>query len=347
MTWKHLIIHLRILSPECVEMKINTRIRVISVLMLIIPFAIVLAVPYGNGENINDPLIDTDLELHMISSMDTSPAVMRLIIPWDGGEPAISNISFRISDGDWIQLNDWEEFRGEGDDRSTITFPIDLDWGARETVFVNVSDRMGSDSIVGCPVVLSRPPSVDLVTPLGLQDDLTPGEYIFEVSAMDPDGQVVSCLWKVDNETITQGSHLTAYLDEGFHSIRVEVSDGQWTIVKEAEMKIEESDTEGSGSGIDLLRVLSITFLVIVIISVLLFLSFAFYSYYRSRWKEEMDADSDAEMDYDQSSAVCDICLNELKKGRSVKDCRCGASFHAGCGRREGVCPECGREILI
>jgi hypothetical protein len=47
------------------------------------------------------------------------------------------------------------------------------------------------------------------------------------------------------------------------------------------------------------------------------------------------------------SEISCEICLRPITIDGKGIECICGALFHGRCGKREGVCPECGREIMI
>jgi hypothetical protein len=46
------------------------------------------------------------------------------------------------------------------------------------------------------------------------------------------------------------------------------------------------------------------------------------------------------------TGSICEICLKTISKEQGSVECRCGALFHNLCGKREAVCPECGREIM-
>jgi hypothetical protein len=347
MIWKPLFIVPSFDFNECVEMNSNTLIRSFIVLVFIFPISLGLIISQGNCEETSVRLINGELELERISPLDTSPAIMRLSIPFDGGEPIIRNLSYRISENNWIDLSNWEESCTGDDHLATITFQVDLDWGIMETIFVRVVDLMGSSSTVGCPIILSRPPSVNIIRPLDNNEISSPGEYTFEASVSDPDGQDVHCLWKIDNEAMTEGRVFTTFLDEGSHSISIEVSDGQWTTVEVEDIEIEITDQKESNGSIDIVWILSLSFLSIVVISLFLFILFAFNSVYRSKWIQRSESRMEIELGSTQGSIDCDICLKTMKKDQTSTNCRCGAVFHKGCGRSEGVCPECGREILI
>ncbi|MCD6384032.1 MAG: hypothetical protein J7L88_06185 [Thermoplasmata archaeon] len=44
---------------------------------------------------------------------------------------------------------------------------------------------------------------------------------------------------------------------------------------------------------------------------------------------------------------TCAICLNTIQPGAEYVKCTCGARFHRKCAIRVGVCPRCGREIMV
>jgi hypothetical protein len=270
-----------------------------------------------------------------------------LSIPAENGEPLICNISYRISDGSWMELEDWEDGISREENDISVTFPVELDWGSRSTIYTKVSDNMGSNSIIACPVILSRPPSVEIVVPMMENEVRSPGEYTFEASVSDPDGQVVECTWSVDDIPITCGRTFTTYLSEGPHSVGVEVTDGQWTIVKDTDLTIERAGPQKKNSTIDVILILSLSFLVIIVISLIVFSLYALITAYRSIKEDRIDSKVTVESERGSGWSECDICLKALKNDRSTTECRCGAVFHRGCGKREGVCPECGREILL
>jgi hypothetical protein len=328
-------------------MRSNTLIRITLVLVIILPISSCLIITDGNGEEKADPLINSVIGLERISPQDVSPAVLRLSIPVESGEPVISNLSYRISDGEWINLPDWKEIYSTDGQIASMTFPVDIAWGDHQTIFVRIVDLMGSCSMVGCPLILSRPPSVDLISPLSDIDDPIPGEYTFEASISDPDGQDVDCLWKVDGEAVTCGRTFTTYLEEGIHSITVEATDGQWMSMDAIHLEIKADDRDELKNGIDIVWIISLSFLLLVIVFLLLFIAAVIHSFYSSRRIVSSVSGSTVEIKSSWDLLDCDICLKALNEGHKTTKCRCGAQFHKGCGKKEGVCPECGREILI
>lgn len=334
-------------SSECVEMRSSILLSMRSALLIIAIFIVFHFSQEMDARGQKDPLIEGDLELEIISPIDSEPLRLALIIPWGGGEPVISNVSYTISGSNWTKLEGWETMYTSSSNISRIEFPMSFEWGVSETLLIRVTDNMGINSTIGKTIVCSRPPLVDIMHISNDDSNSFPGEQLFSASASDPDGQKLSFNWKVDGIHASSEKMLVTYLDEGTHNISVEVSDGQWIIEKELDILISPRPIQKEDKEIDVLRVSSLIFLVIVGVALILFSIYAGLTTIQARMTASQIKNGERRRKPDTSSLSCDICLKGLKESQSSITCRCGARFHKGCGKKEGVCPECGREILI
>ena len=294
----------------------------------------------------SDPLIEDDLVLEITSPIDSDPLLFSMVIPWSSGEPIITNVSFSISGSNFTELIGWQKMYVVEENRSIIDFSMHFDWGKEETILIRVTDNMGVNSTVGRTVICSRAPSVDILHN-SEETGSYPGIHMFSASASDPDGQELTFQWEIDGIQASSSGAFSTYLKEGAHTISLEVSDGQWVQEKQIEVLISPINVEEDDEGMDMVWIISLIFLLVIACSFIVFSIYILLNkIQRSAVKREiMNGERKASINI--SSSTCDICLSKMKDGQSRTDCRCGAQFHKGCGRREGVCPECGREILI
>jgi hypothetical protein len=332
-------------SQECVEMKVSrsfSMLFALSVFVIFVQFTPVEATENGNG----DPLVENDIELHVTSPIDSDPLMLCLEVPWCGGEPLISNVTYSISGSNWTELKEWRRMYLPGENVSTIQFSMHFEWGQEELLLLRITDGLGINSTVGRNIICSRPPSVDIV-----QDRSGPASasdlYVFSASASDPDGQELEYEWLVDGLPASSKPFLTTPLEQGAHNITLKVTDGQWSVEKAMDVLVPPAHDRGDEAELEIFTTISLVFMILITLLLVLFSIFALSTGVRSylKRKEKMNGERRAPLKFTSSS--CDICLNNLGGGTSKVSCRCGSTFHRGCGKKEGICPECGREILL
>ncbi|MGA1794058.1 MAG: hypothetical protein ACMUHM_08910 [Thermoplasmatota archaeon] len=320
--------------------------RGIALLFMTIPLLLFLSTSCSNGEHSSDPIISSQLSLEPTGSPDADPAVFNCTIPWGSGEPSITNVSYRTCSKNWTGLGNWSIFHDGSSNRSIISFSIELEWGCMEEVKVLITDMLGSNSTIGTTIICSRKPSVRVQHLLDDGEEPTEGINRFRIFAEDPDGQELDIIWYVDGQAVISEGDLEVHLLRGDHVISAGVTDGQWTVLEEMNVTVHASPVRIERGGFDLMKVSSIVSLVFSALCWLCFGIFIFISYIRERSTPE-DDDEEYGSAVDPEVLTCEICMNELKEGLGRIKCRCGALMHRGCGRREGVCPKCGRELLI
>lgn len=321
--------------------------RGIAVLIFVIPLLLVLCSSRSNGEGAPLPAVRTQLTLELAGPPDSDPAVLACLIPWESGEPYVSAVKYQTSLGEWTVLENWTISHDASCNLSIITFSVDLEWGCEENVMVSVTDILGSNSTAGMTVVRSRCPSLELMHLLDDGESPVKGENHFLMIAVDPDGQELERFWSVDGQRVLSDNELNVYLSEGDHVIGAELSDGQWTVRKELNVTVKGEGPGIEHDGVDLMGIAAGGFLALSILCCLSFGSIVIISYLKDRASQTTESDDDIGGMIDLAGLTCEICMNEIKEGRGRTKCRCGAVMHKGCGRREGVCPKCGREVLI
>ncbi|MGA1872131.1 MAG: hypothetical protein ACMUHY_00530 [Thermoplasmatota archaeon] len=333
--------------PECVEMLSSSLARGIAggvFLILLVASACPLLVAASPQEN---PTICSQLSIEVTSPPDSNPAKIRVGIPWRNGEPLISGVWTRNSTSGWLEMVDWASNYSRSQNISHISFEADLRWGVAEEITARVDDGMGSSSYVGTIAICSRRPTVKLQTILDTGTAPTEGWNEFRASVMDPDGQDTRISWSIDGEEVSTDYEVRAYLLRGEHQIRVEAFDGQWVSVDQMNMTVHPPDQIRSEGEWDLMKVSSILFLMFAVLVLLTFLGYAASVYVRERNWREASSIGDLEQKMDVALQYCEVCMGEVRESQDKVRCRCGATMHRGCGRREGVCPGCGREVLI
>jgi len=332
---------------ECVEMRFHPLTRGIAAFMLVIPLFLFLFSSSSNGEMEQVPAVRTQLTLDLSGPPDSDPAVLECTIPWESGEPSISRVTCWTPLWNWTAVENWTILNDASRNLSVLSFTIDLEWGCEERVLVSVMDRMGSNSTVGTTVIRSRSPSLELRHLLGDGECPLEGSNHFLMVAEDPDGQELESSWFVDGQMVISESELEVYLSEGDHVICAEVTDGQWIVREELNVTVKAEVPEIQRDGTDLSEVVAGGFLVLSVLCCLTFGVFVAISKFRDRMETEVDNDDNIGGTVDPDDLSCEICMNGIKEAQGRIKCRCGAIMHKGCGRREGVCPQCGREVLI
>ncbi|MBN1390020.1 MAG: hypothetical protein JXA22_05200 [Candidatus Thermoplasmatota archaeon] len=332
---------------ECVDMGFSGTFRGHTVgVLLILAVSFVSTIPAA-GQNTMVPTIEGQISLEVISGPDQNPAVLRTAIPWSTGEPVITGFSYRTDNGNWTRIEDWRTLYSSVPNCSFITFQLEMDWGVQEEVAVSLTDLMGSNSTVARMVTCSRKPVVNIDHILDNGKRPIAGMNIFVARATDPDGQKMTYHWTVDGVEASSEERMDVYLSPGEHTIGIKVNDGQWSIEDERDVTILEMEEIDVEKEIDLLNLISIAFLVICSLALMAFTIFAISTSIIQRLKGEEAGTGTEEDNIAPGDAICDICMKELKGEQKIVTCRCGARMHRGCGNREGVCPKCGREVLI
>jgi len=324
----------------------NSRIISMPSVLLVASMVMVLLGSVGPVNGSTDPLIEDDLVLEVRSPIDSDPLMLSLMIPWTDGPPIIDNVSYSIRSGNWSELEGWQRSIHEIQNMTIIDFSMHFDWGETTTLLVKVTDDMGTNSTVGREIICSRPPIVGIISQ-DQGEDHFPGIHIFSADFSDPDGQELKCLWTVDGEPASSDHILTTHLNEGAHEIKINITDGQWWIEDELEILVIEPKTQTKDVEKGIVWYISLSFLVVTILIMVVFMAYVINERIKNAQMRRMISNGERKVKVGPSSRACDICLGGFEKGMKIHNCRCGARFHMGCGRREGTCPECGREILI
>jgi hypothetical protein len=180
--------------------------------------------------------------------------------------------------------------------------------------------------------------------------------------------EALTVRWTVNGTPAGDGPLLDLMLTEPIINVTVHVSDGHYTVSDSVILTaIEKEGRDGEDFPL-LLALLILTGLIIIFIvaSVAVFL-FLGARKKRSVGEEAEDWGVDARTSGGKAgrgprgkvysapgsskgrggAAGCSICLRGLKAGTEHPRCRCGAHFHKACALREGICPDCGREIML
>lgn len=332
---------------ECVGMGTQNLFRVPFGCLMVV-MTVLCAPGLSSGEeHIKDPTIEDRIILEAISGPDENPAVLRATIPWNTGEPVITGFSYRTGLSNWTRIEDWEMQYSTELNCSFITFQLKMDWGVLEEVMVRVTDLLGGNATAGAKIICSRRPEVDIKHVKSDGERPVEGRNRFIAEAIDPDGQGLSYKWTVDDLAASSDSQIDVYLPAGEHSIGVEVTDGQWLVREWMNVSLNGMDRIEVEKGPDVMKWLSLIFMTICLIAVITFIIYAFSTVILER-SRGYNIGVDQKVDEkDPFGQICEICMKEVRSEQLSITCRCGARVHRGCGRREGVCPKCGREILI
>ncbi len=192
-------------------------------------------------------------------------------------------------------------------------------------------------------------PTVDLHHNIDDLERVEEGDYRFNAICSGFGNISPNYQWTFDNMSIHHGPLLEAYLSPGEHDIVLFVTASNVSISRSLHLTVYEVSDDGNT--FDTFHLISLVGLIFVIlITIALFSYFAFDTMRRHRSRSYLDHIGDRKggpsSGYRMGS-TCDICLKPIKVDQVSVECRCGAVFHRVCGKKEAVCPECGREIMI
>jgi len=192
-----------------------------------------------------------------------------------------------------------------------------------------------------------EPLQVGITHELPEDGPVEPGLYGFRAMVPDTSGSGVCLRWFFDGLEVTRGEDLEAYLSPGNHTILLEAFDGSntsWSTIN-----VTVAPVRQTRSSTDIFLYLSLGSAAIVAVALLSFVFYVVFDLIRSSgvMTEVEETGKGPTGKIAGEGLSCDICLRPVTgEGRNI-ECRCGALFHGSCGKREGVCPECGREIMV
>ena len=245
---------------------------------------------------------------------------------------------------DFLFVPDHEDIMGW----TNGTIILNVTWGVEEEITVGVRDRYGNVGKATLSARANRPPVASIAG--GSSVVLEEGETItLESTSFDPDGDPIEIVWMESGEMIGQGVMIEIEGTGEDRILSLVVSDGY--LESSVEVNVTVPDPPGSDHDWIFATILAMGGILIIIV-----LAAGIFVFLRSRdvvrGEEEIsdgeDAESweDGEEDTDKK-IKCGICMRPMTdRNRSVK-CRCGERFHRRCAKREGICPECGREVLV
>ncbi len=246
---------------------------------------------------------------------------------------------------------------------------VNFSYGPETEIIVRVLDEAGNIAEGSVTTRATRPPFVSIMR--HSNGTVVSGEE-FQLTAdcQDPEGDILSYSWYVDDVPAGTGEVLSLVLENGTHRIILNCTDGDLFVQEEMIVvaegpAIEVEEKQGpkeKGPPILLVAGIIILILVLATTSVILVL-----------WRkgDGSDGDEEDEEDWGEDEIVktgrtgevlqddsstskredsgfhCGICLRRLSGSSRTAKCRCGAQFHRACASREGECPECGREIML
>ena len=230
------------------------------------------------------------------------------------------------------------------------TLLVDVTWGVEEEIVVVASDRYGNAAHVNVTTKANRAPVA--VIDLDPDEEIGFGEIVLlRSSSFDPDGDPLKITWMNGNDTLGEGDSIEIEgRGEDLH-IRMVVSDGD--LISVAHVNITAGDEQGSDQGGG-----GLITVILILIAVITLAVIMVGGYIAVRRMGLIPADrelsvSGGEESWDDGgeetdkNIKCGICMRTVSDPeRSVK-CKCGERFHRRCAIREGICPECGREILV
>ncbi len=246
---------------------------------------------------------------------------------------------------------------------------VNFSYGPETEIIVRVLDEAGNMAEGSVTTRATRPPFVSIER--SYTGTVVSGEE-FQLTAdcQDPEGDILSFSWYVDDVPAGTGEVLSLVLENGTHRIVLNCSDGDLFVQKEMMIiaegpAIELEEKQGSqekGPAFLLVAGMIVSILVMAMISVILVLWRRGDRSDGDEEDEEVWGDGDSvktgrtgeglQDDISKSNGEdigihCDICLRRLSGSSRTVKCRCGAQFHRACASREGECPECGREIML
>jgi hypothetical protein len=259
----------------------------------------------------------------------------------------IAIIRVRIEDGNWTDLGSRGGPELIEDDTGSYLL-VNVTWGEITNVSIMAGDPLGNTVIRTITVRATRPPDVSI---MGVPEkEIGSGENIkLYADCSDPDGDHLSYRWVVDGEVTGEGSSLSLDPGPGDHEIILYASDGDLETNASIIITVAESSEENGG--------LSPLIIIIPLIILLAAAGIGLAVFLNVRRRGSPDEDDGEEESWGDDGSdddrrtdkkiKCGLCMRAVTDSRRSVKCRCGERFHVKCAMKEGVCPECGREILI
>ena len=222
---------------------------------------------------------------------------------------------------------------------------VNISWGPLMDLKLTFRDNAGNIANRSVTVRATRAPEVEILNaPEGGRVPL--GEVLtLHSQAADPDGDEMNLMWFVDGSRHSNGTTVKLELGLGNHTVELVASDGDLEASANVTIEVFEVPSGGGeeGSGALLVVMTASGALVLILIAAFLVLLVV-----RSRsYDDNVYTVSTGSTKKDPVEKRCPICMRSMRKGKRHVKCRCGAAFHNSCAMEEGVCPECGRELMI
>ncbi len=162
----------------------------------------------------------------------------------------------------------------------TISFtPQNSDAGAYR-INITVTDREGLSATTGFTLTIvrvNRPPVIVSITPPNGTKVKLNERVNFQVSATDPDGDVISVTWKYKDRVLGYSTSYQMVFDKtGRQTMVIVVSDGQTQLYREVTVEVEKPKPAAGpagGPGIDMFGPVILLIVIIVVISAVIIVS--------------------------------------------------------------------------
>lgn len=258
---------------------------------------------------------------------------------------AVSPSGFEVSTGDaiWVRAGidggpRWESWDGDGG-----VLLVNVTWGEDTTISVRAFDEWGNTGSGTAVSRATRPPEVRIVGIPANGRVREGGSLMLGAAVSDPDGDELELKWFVDGVEMSNGTTCRIEPGLGTHEVRLVASDGYHEIECEGTFEVVEGSSAPLMIGIAAISLL----LLFLLIALIAFAAFMMMRRGKAPVESEEDWGEEEAEEEDEKGAKCSICMRRIPEKAAPVKCRCGSRFHKGCARNEGVCPDCGREILI
>jgi hypothetical protein len=331
--------------------------------------------PLGEQRSVawKGPVMDAEppvLGIHAPSYLAEVNFPIRLTVRDATSGPDISSMTVEVGAGNISGCNGPGEPSLERVSSGEYDFRVNLTWGVRTIVKVGVSDLVGHEAAGQVDVVATRPPEVQITSERSLDGQLTLGTHLeLKASTYDPDLETLTVRWTVNGTDAGDGPVLDLVLIEPKINVTVFVSDGHYTVSDSVIINAMEQE-RGDGKDLPLLTAVILSMVMMLIVMVIATITVILFLAARKKRADDGEAEdwgvdvrekrvgsgrgpkgkvySTPGSSKGRGGAVgCSICLRGLKTGSEHPRCRCGARFHKACAMRKGVCPDCGREIML
>jgi DNA-directed RNA polymerase subunit RPC12/RpoP len=257
--------------------------------------------------------------------------------------------------------------RGEGDE---LVLHVNLTWGVNTPVSITVPDFAGNEAYAEVIVRASRRPEVWITSDLPLDGDLRIGQEVqLKASVFDPDQEALSFLWTVNGSAAGNGTVRDLVLVSSFINVTVTVSDGCLSGMDFVVLTAfyPNGRVEATFPVLPVLIGSGALLMIVIVATAVSVMTLTSYRKARSKGEGVEDHGRDTKVRNDRpekgrkskvysgpgsskgggGEAGCSICMKTFQARSDNPRCRCGALFHKACALRKGVCPDCGREIML